>query len=392
MALVRPISDLFSLPSSWASAPHFSKVNSTTPDDTTFVEAPVISAPDPQIALGLGDLEIPYGSSGRIEVQVRMRWSAALTVAPVTVRIGLADTVDLTGDNPTLLFERSRAGSDIFDITTETQLEFKTFEVAFDYADFAGNGAAFGIYVEMTPDVADTTQKGQIAWVEVLSCVPAVLVDTCSLGSLTAGDIINRARDHHFSFDTRKHPNGALLRLLSSYQRDITAKVARVNPAVCASNITVTLPLADFDAGVTLPSFTYVLPDVTLRVISSQLSEPIDLKNVVFRLADETPVRFAYLQGNILFLGRRAENYTPYDQLLVQLVLTPKNLVALSDPLVLPDYGVDTYVGRLIGVMARRSDMGGELLRESLVMERDFLTSVAQQKGAEVSSTIDVFP
>ena len=204
MGVVRPTSDIASFPGAgWTTAPLFSKVNSTEPDDTTFITAPVLDTEDPQVALGLADLEIPFGSSGRIEVSVRMRWSAALTLAPAAVRIGLADAADLGVDDPTLLFERSLSGTDIFDFSGDTLLEFQEFEVAFDYEDFSGDAAAFGIYVEMTPDAADTTQQGQLAFIEVLSCLPAVLVNQCSLGSLTPEDVIEEARDHHVTFNPR---------------------------------------------------------------------------------------------------------------------------------------------------------------------------------------------
>ncbi len=389
MTLVRPTADLSSFPApGWTTAPLFSKVNSVDPDDTTFLTALAPGAQDPQVALQIADLEIPFGSSGRIEVRVRMRWNQALTALPDTVRIGLADATDLGVTDPTLLFERSLLGTSIVGLTAT---EFETFEVAFDYEDFAGLASAMGVYVEMTPNSADAAAVGHISWIEVLSCVPAVLIDQCSLGSLTAGEVINNARDHHTSFDTRKHPNATLLRLLSSYQRDITAKIAQVNGALCASDVLATLPLADFSAGVTLPSYVYVMPNVSLRTLGGTI-EPIDLVNATFRSEFEMESKFAYLRGNKLFLGRIAENYTSYDQLQLQLVMTPPNLVALTDPLVLPDYGVDAYVGHLVMKMALRDGLEGSLLNQAGTLEIAFLNAVAQQKGAEASHTLDAWP
>jgi hypothetical protein len=364
----------------------FSKVNSTERDDSTFITGLVPAAEDPQVAFGLDDLEIPFGSSGRIEVRVAMRWNQLLTVVPDTVRIGLADAADLTGDDPTLLFERDMTGTDIVSLDAQ---EFETFEVVFNYEDFAGDAAAFGIYIEMTPNSADAAAVGEISWIEVLSCVPAVLVETCSLGSLTAGDVIRVARDEHASFDDRTHPDASLFRLLSNYQRSMIAKVARVNPALCASDLVVTLPLADFASGVKLPSFTYVLPNPTLIATTGSLREPIDLLNLALQSDFETPMKFAYLQGGSLFLGRLEQNYQAYNQLRLQLVLTPKRLVALTDPLALPDYAEDTYVGHLASRMARRV-VG--LAGFENIAEVDFLEAVARQKGAEASHTRDVFP
>ena len=390
MTLVRPTSDIASFPApGWATSPLFSDVDDVEPDDLTFIVAPVPGAEDPQVAFGLADLEIPYGSSGRIEVRVRMRWSEVLTVTPDAVRVGLADAADLLIDNPALLFERSMVGTAITDLDTT---EFVTLDIAFNYEDFSGTADAFGIYFEMTPNSADATAVGHISWFEVLSCVPAVLVETCSLGSLTAGEVINQARDHHPSFGPRGHPEGALLRLLSNYQRAILAKIAQVNPSLCASNLFVTLPLANFAAGVKLPAFTYMLPHPTLITTNNNIREPIDLVSATLQSDFEQPRKFAYLQGGFLFLGRRAENYDAYNQLRLQMVLTPPDLVNLSEPLSLPDYGVDAYVGHLVEKMALRGGIESALLARALTLEPDFLATVGQQKGAEASQTRDVFP
>ncbi len=394
MTLVRPTSDIASFPGAgWTVTPLFSKVNSTEPDDTTFITAPVLDTEDPQVALGLADLEIPYGAQGRIEVRVRLRWSEALTAAPAAVRIGLADAADLGVDNPTLLFEQSLIGAEIFDSGPATLLEFREFEVVFDYGDFSGDAAAFGIYVEMTPDPADTTQQGQIGWVEVMACIPAVITNVCSLGGLTAGAVITEARDHHPAFNPRQHPNGTLLRLLSSYQRQITSEIARVNAPLCASEVLIALPLDDFNAGVKLPANTYVLPGVLLRnTVNVDLKEPIDLVDMTLRGELDMPHKFAYLEGNNLFLGRRASNYDNFDQIILKMVLVPRRLERLTDVLLLPDWGEETYIGALVNKMAIRQELGGNVLLDADKMQQDFLATVAQQKAAQASGTQDVWP
>lgn len=394
MTLVRPTSDIASFPAAeWQVAPLFSKVNSTDPDDATFITAPVLGAEDPQVALGLADLEIPFGAQGKIEVRVRLRWSENLSVAPATVRIGLADAADLGVDDPTLLFERSLVGTEMFNFGSDTQREFQEFEVVFDYGDFAGVADAFGIYVEMTPDAADTTQQGQMAWVEVMACIPAVITNVCSLGGLTAGAVITEARDHHPAFNPRQHPNGTLLRLLSSYQRNITSEIARVNAPLCASQVIISLPLADFNAGVKLPANTYVLPGVLLRTAGmTDLKEPIDLVDATLRGELDMAHKFAYLKGNHVFLGRRPSNYQNYDQLIMEMVLVPRRLERLTDTLVLPDWGEDTYIGALVNKMAIRQELGGNVLLDADKMQKDFLATVAQQKAAQASGTLDVWP
>ena len=394
MTLVRPTSDIASFPGAgWTTAPLFSKVNSTEPDDTTFITAPVLDTEDPQVALGLGDLGIPFGARGRIEVRVRLRWSAALTAAPAAVRIGLADVADLGVDNPTLLFEQGLQGSEIFGSGADTQLEFQDLEVVFNYGDSSGDAAAFGVYVEMTPDAADTTQQGQVAEIEVMACIPAVITNLCSLGGLTAGAVITEARDAHPAFNKRQHPNGTLLRILSTYQRTITSKIARVNASLCASQAIIALPFEDFDAGVKLPANVYVSPGVLLRNTTiPDLKEPIDLVDMTLRADLDMPHKFAYLKGNNIFLGRRASNFENFDQLILELVLVPRTLEGLTDVLLLPDWGEAAYVGHLINRMAIRQELGGNVLLDAEQMETDFLTTVAQQKAAQASGTLDVWP
>ena len=73
-------------------------------------------------------------------------------------------------------------------------------------------------------------------------------------------------------------------------------------------------------------------------------------------------------------------------------MLTPKNLETLNDPLLLPDYGVDTYAGHLAMRMAVRGGVEGPVLTLAAATEIEFLTTVAQQKAATVSQTLDVFP
>ena len=104
MTLARPVGDIATFPApGWTTAPLWSKVNTVLPDDLIFLTGLAPGAQDPQVALSLGDLEIPFGASGRIIVRVRMRWNETLTVAPDTVRIGIGEAANLGVTDPTLL-------------------------------------------------------------------------------------------------------------------------------------------------------------------------------------------------------------------------------------------------------------------------------------------------
>lgn len=385
--LVRPVADIASFPApGWTTAPLWSKVNSVDPDDTTFITGLAPGAQDPQVAIQLGDLEIPYGASGQIIVRVRMRWSAALTANPDTVRIGLAPAADLGVTDPTLTFERS--------VLSFTSTDFVTVEMVFDYTDWVGDSSAFGVYVEMDPDDADTTQFGQIAWVEVESCIPAVVIGDCPLGSITAEAVIQEARDQHPAFEKRSNPNGLLLRALSSYQRTVYGKVARINPALLATPVTVTLPLDDFDDGCVLPAFHYVMPGVEARLAANtDIVETVELVPLAMRTRtdSEMQARSVYLRGSTLYLSGRASHWDTYSSLTLHAVLVPEELTALSDVLGLPDWGMDAYVAALASLMATRMGLRDAVFAAASDMEQQFLDTVAQQRAAETSYTRDDF-
>ena len=386
MTLARPVGDISTFPApGWTTAPLWSKVNTVAPDDLIFLTGLAPGAQDPQVALSLGDLEIPFGASGRIIVRVRMRWNEALTVAADTVRFGIGEAANLGVTDPTLLFERSIAGF--------SNTEFETIEVAFDYTDFAGGSDTLGIYVEMTPNAADATAVGHISWIEVESCVPAIVVGQCQLGSLNAGDIINQARDIHVSFEPRSHPNAVLLRELSRYQRELTTKIAEVNPALVAIPISVTLPLTDFDAGIELPSHVYILPGVAVCLRTNPaIREPIEMVNLTMRSDPETPDITVFVRGNHLFLSGRAQSWQTFTAIQFQIVLIPKRLQTLDDPLLLPDYAEEVLAGMLARFMAIRTGVASPVVQLAAEAEARFMESVASQRRSETYVTRDVFP
>jgi len=380
--LVRPVADIASFPApGWTTAPLFSKVNSVTADDTTFITALAPGAQDPQVALQIGDLEIPYGASGRIKVRMRLAWNEALTEAAV-VRIGLARAADLGVTDPTLLFARSVVGF--------SSIEFKEIELAFDYEDWSGDSSAFGVYLEMTPDAADATAVGLCSWIEVESCVPALYCDRCFLGNQTPRDIIRTARDYSPEFEERKHPDAVLLRTLSSYEASITAKVAKVNPSLLATELVVTLPLTTFSAGVLLPQMTYVLPGIE-AITAAGTVRPVELVNLTMRSERQISDRVLYLRGKYLFLGGAEEEWSGYSQLKIQAVLTPREVTGLDDPLVMPDSAHDAYVGELVRMMGIRSRFS-DLVEIGKGMQEEVIETIVQQRGAETFITRDTFP
>jgi hypothetical protein len=72
------------------------------------------------------------------------------------------------------------------------------------------------------------------------------------MGTLTAGAVLNLARDKHPALSSTNAPAEIAYRFLSSMQRDLVQLIARRVPGEVALKITIPFPLASFDAGVDL--------------------------------------------------------------------------------------------------------------------------------------------
>lgn len=380
--LVRPVADIASFPApGWTTSPLFEKVNSVDPDDSTFMTGLAPGAQDPQVALQLGDLAIPDGASGQIRVRMRLRWSAALTVAADAVRIGLAPVADLGVTDPTLFLERSIVGF--------ASTDFVEVEVVFEYADWTGDSSLFGVYLEMTPNAADAAVIPECAWVEVDACVPALICDRCSIGDLTPAEIIREARDLHPTFEERKHPDGVLLRALSSFEKTVSGRLAKSYPALIASGITVNLPLTTFAEGILLPAITYVLPGVEVR--RGQVVNTVELINLTLRSDFDSPDYFVYLRGKRLFLSASEQQWANWDSINFQVVLTPREVTKTNELLLLPNHAHDAYVGALVQLMATRESLV-DVRAIGASMVSDVFDTIVQQKSAETFHTRDVYP
>lgn len=389
--LVRPTADIATFPApGWTTAPLFSKVNSDEPDDSTFITGLAPGAEDPQFALALADLEIPYGATGSIKVRLRLAWSAAPTVSPDALRIGLAPVAALGGSDPALTFERNIVGF--------VSTEFVEVEVVFNYSDWSGDSSVFGIYLEMTPNSADAI-VGNCSWVEVEACTPAQILTRCQLGSLTARELMVEARDWSPAFEKRGHPDAILMRAISSFEKEASNYIAQIRPSMLASTFTVTLPLgdgspADFEEGITLPAYTYMLPGATLLNLNTDnAGQEIELVNlgVRHRPGDYSSDRLLFLQGKKLFLSGVAATWIGFESLVFRLVLTPAEINDQDQRLLLPNFTHDAYVGAMVKIMAARSkDAASMVIAGEMV--QGVWDAIAQQGAAETFVTVDVFP
>ena len=210
----------------------------------------------------------------------------------------------------------------------------------------------------------------------------------------TAGEVILAARDLNPAFTPTRHPDPVCLRFLSRYQRTLAARIVAVRPRALTSTITtVTLPLADFAVGVPVPADLLLL-DVRARPLNradDTVRHPVELIPGGQSLAGHTAHPFAWRDGNTLFLGGRATNWTRWDRLELRTVAMPAALAGVSTTLPWPDDALDVFTAQLAAFLARRHAEGPEttkfnanpLQADAAAAEADFVNRLTTQRRAE---------
>lgn len=176
------------------------------------------------------------------------------------------------------------------------------------------------------------------------------------VASLVAQDLIDAARDLHVAFNDRRHPGGVLLRALSRYQRQLIPRIIQYNPSVLTQVQETSLPLADFDAGVTLPDFKY-----PAAVEAETLPQESGLRQPKFQV-DLVPwqARFrwhlgAFIRNNTLYLTGTARDWIGFTKLRFYYVAEVESLTAGTSVLVLPNAAEPCLVAYLAHVMGQRT-------------------------------------
>lgn len=193
--------------------------------------------------------------------------------------------------------------------------------------------------------------------------------------TLVAGDLIRSARDEHPSFDARRHPDPVLLRALSRKQKSLVSKVIRSNSEAFVTDLETTFPLADFDAGITLPDIKY---PARAEVQDAQGNKR-DVDIIAWELANNYTMG-AYIRNGVLYLTGIAQDWVSWA--LIRLYYMPEvealtKLTGATGTLVLPNSAEPCLVSYLAYFMAKRGHVDKDLEQPS---KREFYES---WKGTE---------
>lgn len=171
-------------------------------------------------------------------------------------------------------------------------------------------------------------------------------------GTLVVGDVIRSARDASPTFDVRQHPDPVLLRALSRYQRELLARIIRLDPSRGVVSLDTALPLADFDAGIAVAAYKYPL-GAEATTTGETTAHPVNI--VAYR--DRMNYRHAvYLLNGRLYLTGDAEDWVPFASVRFSYVPEPSALaMAMTTVLtLLPDAAEPCLVAYLASLMATR--------------------------------------
>lgn len=171
--------------------------------------------------------------------------------------------------------------------------------------------------------------------------------------AFTVADVIENARDQHPAFDPERTPDTVLMRELNRYARTLLFLLLERDSSHYTTETNVPLPLADHDAGITLPAHV-LFQGATLNC--SNLDATTELKIIPFRKRHEPGVPYpGYIHGGTLYLVGNAEDFSQFDSLDYWLVPDPTALTLLTQTIELPDDAQEALAHRLCFFMARRT-------------------------------------
>ena len=209
--------------------------------------------------------------------------------------------------------------------------------------------------------------------------------------AFTVAETIEEARDQHPSFDPMRTTDQTLFRQLNRYIRQLYYRAVERDSTLYSTVETITLPLADFAAGYTLPAFRY-FQGGSLTTGGSWRRE--EVFNVVPWANRFTPgVHSAgYIVQGVLYLCGEAEDWANSEEIRFQ--YTPEVVVptALTDNVPLPDAAMWACVGHLAWFMARRQGVYegqpvpiGEFAKDWKSAEEEWLIEIAQHSRGEAT-------
>jgi hypothetical protein len=205
--------------------------------------------------------------------------------------------------------------------------------------------------------------------------------------ALIPGTLIEKARGIHPAFEPRRNPTPPLVGLLSSWQREIMAKVAKLNPSAVAAALVVELPLADFDAGFPLPPYHYARGASVVGKDGS--TTEFHLIGAGARHGGGPSPWYGWTLGNRLHLRGTAASWAAIARVTLEVVAVPAELASAATPLSLPDNAEAAAIAFLADTLATRVPAGGgvpaaRLAANARQAEAQLLDELAGRRRAQV--------
>ncbi len=205
--------------------------------------------------------------------------------------------------------------------------------------------------------------------------------------AFTAADVLLEFRDQHSAFGEELTPDTVAIRQLARYTRELHARLVEKDSSLYAARLQQALPLADFEAGITLPDAVQILGGTI--ILDSEETEPLNL--VPWR-ARQTPNLYssAYRLGGALYLCGNETAWDDVARIDLYYVAEPVLPADYTDDVPLPDAAKRACVYNLAVWAARRLTQPAETMPDIRYLEQQFreaerelLVEVAQHSRSE---------
>jgi hypothetical protein len=216
--------------------------------------------------------------------------------------------------------------------------------------------------------------------------------------TLTAGPILETARDRHVTFNRRHHPDPVLLRELTSYVRTLSGLVSRIDETLLAEEETVALPLFDFEAGMSIPANRTIVGVVLKDAQGGKLD--VDVIPWANRFDRNRPRLAAWEVAGSVYLSGQASTYVNYTEVGLLVIPIAAPFAALTDTIPLPDTVEECLTTHLAMYMAKRgtTEEGVDkpdprsFTNDAAEAEVRFLAEVGNRVAGRSFRVRDVFP
>lgn len=196
--------------------------------------------------------------------------------------------------------------------------------------------------------------------------------------TITAAEIINLTRDQHGSLSQASSPDVLLLRRLGVEQRALYDLIFARVPGLLSQVLVVSLPLADFDAGIDL---TMEIPggwkDLTPRAELRFSSTPaprntVEVASVPWeqRLQPRSLPAYTF-RNNVIYLLGAPQQYSQFAEFRLSYTPIPADMVDEDSVLVVPDDARDALVA-MLATWALRRLVGNPMYGVSMAVWREY--------------------